>query len=1144
MRLVATADLHIGSTHLCDEADQEAALDAVYEIVHERKADALLLAGDLTHHARPTPSTLRMLGSFFEKITSLGVDIIAVAGNHDPGIPGVVRYFRGRGRVHIADVAPGIVRCDGIDGIDVAVVPYLPDRFVRAQLSGGASREETAVALTTAAHDIVRGLLARRSPGVPMVFLGHGTVAGTETSSGYSMGFIGGTEWRYMVEDLAEFDFAAVGHIHKRQSPAPTIAVPGSLLPLDFSEDGPHGVVVADVAREKSTWEFVEIPTPKVATFDVVSAAAALHDVTVAQLVADATNYVDAGSLIRVRVTCDEPTAREYPPSLIERALLAAGARKVQVELTVEREDRARDAEMTSELLPLTALGRYVLGRTDLTDEQRQAVIAAGTIVVGDVAEKQRATGGGDVALDRIEIQDFLCHERAAIDFAGDRVQVLSGRNGIGKSSLGVDALLHTLFGASRAGARPDARLIRRGADSAMTAVELSLAGGRRIRVVRKLKRERGDRVASTLDVLEASGDGWRPLSTGKLVDGQAVLDELLGGLDLATLVASSVVVQRAADSFTRARPEERKGLLARAAGLAVYEQLGLHSAKWLNEADKDLDVLRGKAEQLRARAEAVEKVGAERATAERERDDAAAEVTRLEEEHTRATEVLEKAQERAAEHDRVQEDALRTQADIERVDGRVAEWAHKADVAREVLAEKDALLEARTKLAAATERLAGARAEIDHLQGELAAANTLARRRQESLLAIGRLERDFAAERASRERKCVSAEASLHATERQRDELRESGCLERCTHAPGCTVAAASAAAERRIVDLTAEAQAHATEGPREIDFRCQIVQLHGVLPEPPDIDGISAQIALARGAAQSHEREVADLTKRTAVAEKIAAAEQVLKEHDEQVAKLRAELAPLRQKRGELNARLLAMGSARGELERAQRDQDRVADELRAARLSGTAAGERVALLTGRLEELRAAAAELVALEDSIGQGARAVAAWKELIVAWRACRVAALENSLIPQIEQTANEVLRRFPHGLQIALRTQREKKSGDGLSETLDVLVIGRGETYEMCSGGEKTAIDFATHVALAVVVSRRATTRLHVLICDEPEGLDTVSRGAFAAVVRWLSEEFDLRCLCMSHAEDLVDQLGGTLVRVDEQMDEPEAVVA
>ena len=1139
-RIVGAADLHIGATHMTDEADQERALDALYDVVKDEKADALLLGGDLTHHARPTPATLRMLGRFFEKVTALGVDVVVVAGNHDPEVPGVVRFFRGgagSGRVHVVDLSPGIAHL-GVPGyeevLDVAALPYLPDRVVRAQLRGEASRDEVASALTRAAHDMVRGLLAQRHPDVPMVFLGHGTVAGTETASGYSMGFIGGTEWRFAVEDLVEFDLAVVGHIHAHQAAAWNVVVPGSLLPLDFSEDGRHGVIVADVAREKSTWRFVEIPTPRVQTIDVPSEDGC-------DTVAELLDFydVDGGirahaDLVRVRIRCDEATAREYPPARIERALLDAGARKVQVELEVEREDRARDAEMTADLAPLSALGRYVQSRTDLEDAPRDRIVAAAADVAGEVMSDRDVAGVGELDVVRLEATDFLGIERADLDLEGTSLAVLRGPVGSGKSAIGADLLRWVLFGSTRYGAKASERVVRAGADAAVAAVELRDGAGQEYRVVRKAKRDSRGRVASTLDVLQREAAGaWTPISSGKVDAGQEAIARLLGKLTDRTLVAANVVLQKAADKFASAAPEERKALLSEAAGLDLYHDLGLRTAKRLNDSSAELAQLQARAEPLRARAQAVERLELEKATADAEAERCAQDLERLEREHTLATELLEKARDRAAEHERVLTEAAAVQKEIERVDGEITAWAHKADVARDVLAHKAELEEAREKLAAAKERLHAAREEVDRLDSELALAHEAERAEvaaREKLVALdGRLSRM----RIEREGELAVAESGIEHRRRRAEELAESGCLDRCTHAPGCTVREQADANDRERLDLEriAEKLRHPTVEERELERQVNEFEIPDSAQKANDL---GARRRLALGTVKSAEDEIVHLERQTAVAEKIAAAEQVVKEHDEQVARLRTELEPLRTKRGELNSRLLALGSARGERDRAERDLARLATDLASKRTEHRAAADRAALLEGRLAEMRAAAEELAALGVRIAQTSAACAAYKELVVAWRACRVMTLETSVIPAVEDLANEVLRRFPYGLQLRLVTQREKKSTEGLEETLDIEILGgMAPVYEGLSGGQATSVDTALHVAIALVVARRQTTRLKYFYLDEPEGLDAEGRAAFAGIARWTADELGLRTIVASHHEDLVEQLAGDVIPIE-----------
>lgn len=92
-------------------------------------------------------------------------------------------------------------------------------------------------------------------------------------------------------------------------------------------------------------------------------------------------------------------------------------------------------------------------------------------------------------------------------------------------------------------------------------------------------------------------------------------------------------------------------------------------------------------------------------------------------------------------------------------------------------------------------------------------------------------------------------------------------------------------------------------------------------------------------------------------------------------------------------------------------------------------------------------------------------------------------------------------------------------------ETLEVVVEGGlAGTYEGCSGGQRTVIDVALHIALALVVSRRATSRIGLLFLDEPEGLDEPGRAAFADVVGGLRAQ-GLAVLVASHHADLIGAL-------------------
>jgi DNA repair exonuclease SbcCD ATPase subunit len=315
----------------------------------------------------------------------------------------------------------------------------------------------------------------------------------------------------------------------------------------------------------------------------------------------------------------------------------------------------------------------------------------------------------------------------------------------------------------------------------------------------------------------------------------------------------------------------------------------------------------------------------------------------------------------------------------------------------------------------------------------------------------------------------------------------------------------------------IEAELAAITDGSPAELALATKIADF--AVPEAPDTRATAAAIAAARLQAKS--LETAALW-----AARIPEAETYVAQENARIAQLRERLAT---KRTEID-------TSKAELEKIEQQApdgntgtrlDDATAALRELEEQILATTRAIARIEGRLEELRAAAAEAEQLVRQITDAAHDVAAAKELVTAWRACRVMVLETSVIPAVEETANEILRRFPYGLQLQFATQRDRKSGDGQAETLDIEVLGgKGPIYELCSGGQQTVIDFALHVAIALVVSRRAGSRLRYMFLDEPAFLDGAGYESYAAAVRWMHETLGLTVLVSSHVRDLVDALG------------------
>ncbi len=132
----------------------------------------------------------------------------------------------------------------------------------------------------------------------------------------------------------------------------------------------------------------------------------------------------------------------------------------------------------------------------------------------------------------------------------------------------------------------------------------------------------------------------------------------------------------------------------------------------------------------------------------------------------------------------------------------------------------------------------------------------------------------------------------------------------------------------------------------------------------------------------------------------------------------------------------------------------------------------------------------------------------------------------EAAIPELEESANMLLSRMTDGrMNMHFSTQREKTSGEGVIETLDIEIADELGTrsYEMYSGGEAFRIDFAIRVALSQMLARRAGAHLRTLFIDEGFGTqDEDGRNKLVEAIIAIQEEFDL-ILVITHIDDLRD---------------------
>jgi exonuclease SbcC len=129
----------------------------------------------------------------------------------------------------------------------------------------------------------------------------------------------------------------------------------------------------------------------------------------------------------------------------------------------------------------------------------------------------------------------------------------------------------------------------------------------------------------------------------------------------------------------------------------------------------------------------------------------------------------------------------------------------------------------------------------------------------------------------------------------------------------------------------------------------------------------------------------------------------------------------------------------------------------------------------------------------------------------------------EAALPEIEDTANELLARLTDGrMRVTLDTQRAGRGGATIS-TLDVNVSDELGTrpYELFSGGEKFRVDFSIRIAISKLLARRAGAPLQMLAIDEGFGtLDRWGCDRLIAAIKTIEKDFE-RILVITHMDEI-----------------------
>ena len=236
MKFLHLADLHLGK-NVCGFSmleDQWYILSQILQICDGQKPDAVLLAGDIYDRALPPADAVQLLDWFLTELHRRNLPVFLISGNHDSA----ERLEFGAALMEqsniyishpLADTNRAYTRNDEFGPVHIWLLPFLRPGDVRAAFGEDAADVHSY-------EEAVQFVLDRfpLNPSERNVLVAHQFVLGSERSDSEDASI--GTVDAIPGNLFRDFDYVALGHIHKPQNMGRGIRYPGTPLKYAFSE--------------------------------------------------------------------------------------------------------------------------------------------------------------------------------------------------------------------------------------------------------------------------------------------------------------------------------------------------------------------------------------------------------------------------------------------------------------------------------------------------------------------------------------------------------------------------------------------------------------------------------------------------------------------------------------------------------------------------------------------------------------------------------------------------------------------------------------------------------------------------------------------------------------------------------------------
>jgi len=259
MKFLHLSDLHLGK-RMNDVSlleDQVFVLEQAIIAAKNEQVDAVLIAGDVYQKASPPAEAMTVFNNFLTRLAALGIKVFLISGNHDSHRR--ISYFselvRSAG-IFISEEFTGTLQQftleDEYGPLTVSLLPFIKPVTVKKCFPDEPIDTYQAAAEAVLAHSPI-------DPTHRNVLVCHQFITGAETSDSEERS-VGGLD-NIDGSIFADFDYVALGHIHKPQKISrDTMRYAGSPLKYSFSEISHKKSLCIAELKEKGNISIRTIP--------------------------------------------------------------------------------------------------------------------------------------------------------------------------------------------------------------------------------------------------------------------------------------------------------------------------------------------------------------------------------------------------------------------------------------------------------------------------------------------------------------------------------------------------------------------------------------------------------------------------------------------------------------------------------------------------------------------------------------------------------------------------------------------------------------------------------------------------------------------------------------------------------------------